>query len=294
MSAFLKNIQNFSSRNKLWEPGNSIIIGVSGGPDSTCLLQVLASIGAKYQWKLRIAHVNYRLRGKESDADEAFVRKLSEKYSIPLSVTHPNVSKRTANLEEKLRDIRYRFFESLRKRHRFHFIAVGHTLDDQAETVLFRLIRGAGPRGLSAMLPKNGFLIRPLLETPRANILKYLEEQGLPYRTDQSNTDPKFTRNRIRNELLPLLETFNPKIRHALKRTALSCHREQGSAMRDLFRALSISSAEKRPPSWSSTEEFLKFVSGKKPKHAKKSFPGLNIERKGDTVQILLRGKNRV
>ena len=220
MSAFIKTVQNTAHKHNLWSRGSKIIVGVSGGPDSICLLDVLVFLSKKYEWQLRIAHVNYGLRDNDSDADALFVKKLAKQYKLPCSVLKPKITKQT-NLEEYLRNIRYIFFEKLRTKYKFDSIAVAHTLDDQAETVLMRLIRGSGLSGLRAMQVKNGFIIRPLLEITRKDIMRYIGEQHLTYRTDDSNTDTKFLRNNIRHRLIPYLQkNFNPNIRDVLAHTA--------------------------------------------------------------------------
>ncbi|MDD5083891.1 MAG: tRNA lysidine(34) synthetase TilS [Candidatus Moranbacteria bacterium] len=220
MSAFIKSIQNTAHTHHLWSKGSKILVGVSGGPDSVCLLDILVVLSKKYDWELRIAHVNYSLRGKDSAADERFVKGLAKRHSIPCSVLKPKITG-TNNLEEVLRDIRYDFFEKTRQKHHLDTIAIAHTLDDQAETVLMRLIRGSGLSGLRAMQPKTGTIIRPFLETSRKDIMSYLKKQGLIYRIDASNEDMRFLRNRIRHKLLPYLrENFNPSIQDVLAHTA--------------------------------------------------------------------------
>jgi tRNA(Ile)-lysidine synthase len=220
MSAFIKNIQNTAHANNLWSRGSKILVGVSGGPDSVCLLDVLFFLSKKYAWQLHIAHINYGLRGDDSDGDEAFVKDLAQQYKIPCSILKPNITQ-SANLEEALRDIRYAFFEKTRQEHAFDSVAVAHTLDDQAETVLMRLIRGSGLSGLRAMRPKSGVIIRPLLETTRKDIEHYLKKGGLIYRTDTSNTDTRFFRNNVRHKLIPYLqEHFNRSIKEVLANTA--------------------------------------------------------------------------
>ncbi len=164
--------------------------------------------------------MNYRLRGKDSDGDEAFVRALCEHHDVPIFVSHP---KNTAGRnEEALRDMRYRFFESVRKKLGFDLIATAHTEDDQAETVLMRLLRGSGMTGLGAIRPKNGLIIRPLIGISKDDILRFLHEEGIGFRIDKTNRDTGILRNRIRHELIPLLEKkYQPGVRGILARTAL-------------------------------------------------------------------------
>lgn len=197
-------------------------VACSGGPDSVALLL------AFHESKLPVivAHVNHQLRGAESDADEEFVRELAERMKLPFFSTRIELPK--VNQEDTARSKRYEWFATLDAK----WIATGHTADDQAETVLHRLIRGSGLQGLQSIHEEiktiespsaaTGGLpvVRPLLSVSRSEILSYLQERGQPYRTDSSNADPKYTRNRIRQDLLPLLKEFNPNIVNALCRTA--------------------------------------------------------------------------
>lgn len=196
------------------------MIAVSGGPDSVCLLDLLVFLQKKYAFTLAIAHVNYQLRQEASDLDEAFVRRLARAYGVPCYIKR--YSKRCKKHdEETLRTFRTTFFETLRKKHHFQTIALGHHANDQAETLLMNLLRGSGPMGLAGMLPHHQAKIRPLLALKREDILRYLHARSLPFRTDESNSDAHYTRNRIRHELLPLLENrFNPNIVATLARSA--------------------------------------------------------------------------
>ena len=174
----------------------------------------------KYDFRITLAHVNYGLRGRDSDLDERFVKNLACRYDLPLFILHPKITAKN-NLEEKLRDIRYTFFETIRTETKSHFIITAHHEDDQAETFLLHLFRGSGLHGLAAMRPKNNFLIRPLLNTSRADILDYLKMRNLSFCTDKSNHSNQFLRNKIRNKLLPLLEKeYAPKLRKRLAKTA--------------------------------------------------------------------------
>ncbi|KKQ51703.1 MAG: tRNA(Ile)-lysidine synthase [Parcubacteria group bacterium GW2011_GWD2_38_11] len=217
MAQFIKTIQNFAFVNNLWEKNSKIIIGVSGGSDSACLLDILAKLKPKYKFELHIVHINYALRGEYSQKDEIFVKELSKKYNIPSTVFKPKKADYKGNLENNLREIRYAFFEKMRLELGFDLVAVAHNQDDQAETVLMRIMRGSGLSGLSAMKAKTKKIIRPLLQTSKKDILAYVKENKLKYRTDKSNSDTKFTRNNIRHKLLPYLEkNFNPTIKKTL------------------------------------------------------------------------------
>lgn len=215
MKNLVRHIQNTANTHSLWKNGDSFIVGVSGGPDSTCLFSILSSLAKKYDFSLHIAHVNYRLRGKDSDKDELHVRALAEQHAVPITVYAPNLSKKKPS-EEDLRAIRYAFFEKLRKKLRFSTIAVGHTRNDQAETVLLHVIRGCGLNGLAGMRPKNGYIIRPLIETRREDVLQHLSERNIIFRTDRTNFETVYTRNTIRNNILPALTKINPNILETL------------------------------------------------------------------------------
>ncbi len=217
MPSFIKKIQNFAHYNDLWQKNAKILIGVSGGADSVCLFHVLLYLSKKYNFSLHIAHINYNLRGKDSDADEKLVKALAHDNNIEISVLQEKKPQKKANLENSLREIRYDFFEKIRKKIDFDYIAIAHNQDDQAETVLFRLFRGSGLEGISSIRAKNGKIIRPLLSTSRKEILNYLKENNLKFNIDSSNLKPIFMRNKIRLNLIPYLEKeFNPNIKESL------------------------------------------------------------------------------
>lgn len=217
MKNLIKKIQNDSSLNGLWEYDSKIVIGISGGPDSVCLLDTLARIKEKYTMELHLAHVNYSLRGKDSDKDEKLVQELAEKYQLGLSVLKLEKFKRDQANEENLRNIRYDFFEKIREELGFDLIAVAHNQDDQAETFFLNLLRGAGLQGLSGMKQKSGKVIRPLLGISRKEILEYLRNEKLTYRTDKTNKKDVFFRNKVRNKLIPYLEkNFNPNVKKTI------------------------------------------------------------------------------
>ncbi len=222
MKNLLKKIQNASYAYDLWNNDSKIILGVSGGPDSACLLDIFCRLKEKYPLELAIAHVNYGLRGADSEKDEEFVRKLAEKYALKIHILKPAVHSKI-NLEEKLREIRYDFFEKMRQENGFDLIAVAHNSDDQTETFLMRVLRGSGLAGLGAMRHKNGKIIRPLLSISRQEILEYLKERDLRHRTDKTNKTDLFLRNKIRNKLIPYLENnFNPNIRKTISDATIS------------------------------------------------------------------------
>jgi tRNA(Ile)-lysidine synthase len=198
--------------------GARLGVAVSGGADSVALLEILSELG----YPLRILHVNHGLRGAESDADEQFVRSLAARRSLPVEVFRAGPPQPGQNLEQALRRIRYAFFDQARRAFRLERVATGHTLSDQAETLLLRLFRGAGGQGLCGIHPvtRHG-VIRPLLEVGRAEVRAWLEQRAIPWREDSSNSDLRPRRNRLRSQLLPLLrEVFHPSVEEALARTA--------------------------------------------------------------------------
>lgn len=192
------------------------------------LLAILARLQAKHRFTLHVAHVNYELRGRDSDRDEQLVQNTCDRYRLPLSILRPK-RKPVANVEAALRDIRYRFFERLRTKLCFDAIVTAHTMNDVAETFLLNLLRGSGLSGLSPFQRAHSGIIRPLLAFKRSEIEAFIHAEGIPSRIDRSNFSKRFTRNRIRHELLPLLETFNPQIIATLAKTAEILGQDQGS-----------------------------------------------------------------
>lgn len=215
MSGFIKKFQNQVFHKKIFERESGIILGVSGGPDSVCLLTIFSLLKDKYHLKLKVCHVNYGLRGKYSDGDENFVKKLAMKSNLEFSgVKFFQKDNSKQNPEESMREFRYDFFEKERQKSGFDYIAVGHNLDDRVETFFLNLLRGTGSGGLVSLREKNNKVIRPLLIFSRKEILEFLKSQKQKYRVDQTNQDEKYTRNRIRKVLIPLLEKkFNPKLK---------------------------------------------------------------------------------
>jgi len=191
--------------------GDHVIAAVSGGPDSVALLQALVLLSPEYNLTLTVAHLNHGLRGAESDAEEQLVRRLSRERVIPCTVKRVNLGARQGkekrSLEDMGREERYIFFSNLAKEIGATRIALGHQREDQAETVLMHLIRGSGLEGLKGITPvREGIYIRPLLELSRRDILEFLRARDLPFLEDSSNSEDQFLRNRIRHQLIPLLQ----------------------------------------------------------------------------------------
>ncbi|MBI3629760.1 MAG: tRNA lysidine(34) synthetase TilS, partial [Candidatus Rokubacteria bacterium] len=206
-------------RHAMLAGGEAVLVAVSGGADSVALLHVLAALAAELSLRLTVVHLDHGLR-PDSAADAAFVESLARARGLPVVVDRIAVPP-GGSLEARAREARYAALRRHAARLGADRVALGHTADDQAETVLMRLLEGAGPRGLAGIPPVRGRYIRPLIETRRAGIVETLTAAGLTWREDPSNRDPKFLRNRIRHELLPLLaSTYNPAIVPALARAA--------------------------------------------------------------------------
>jgi tRNA(Ile)-lysidine synthase len=221
---------------RLGVDGSGMVVAVSGGPDSVALLHILLRLRCEKPAPLVIAHLNHQLRGAEADADEEFVRRLHSELiaagheALSLCSKRIDIAGQAAasrsNTEATAREERYRFFVDVAREHGLKLVATGHTADDQAETVLHRMLRGTGLQGLRGIAEKRPLaegieLVRPLLGLTRAQVLKFLEDEGLSARQDSTNADLKYTRNRIRHELLPYLARhFNPAIREVLGRLA--------------------------------------------------------------------------
>jgi tRNA(Ile)-lysidine synthase len=222
---FLRKLKQTIARYDLLGKGDKVLVAVSGGPDSVALLYALWEIRDEFNLDLCVAHLNHKLRGRESEEDEKFVKNLASKLNLKFLSKSIDVKKeakkKKLSLEEGARLVRYHYLEDLADRIKADKIALGHQADDQAETFLMRLLRGAGGLGLSGIPPKRGKIIRPLMEIKREEIEKFLKEKGESYRTDSSNLLPNYFRNKIRLLLLPLIKKkFNPKIVEVLNRTS--------------------------------------------------------------------------
>jgi tRNA(Ile)-lysidine synthase len=206
--------------------GERVVVAVSGGPDSVCLLYLLLQISQELNLQLFVAHLNHMLR-EEAIQEEEFVRELAERYSLPFHSERIEVAhlvQKGETLEEGARRIRYDFLRRASERFSANKIALGHNADDLVETVLLNLIRGTGIRGMRGIPPvrKEGSIafIRPLINIWREEITDYLREKNIPYMIDRSNLSLQFTRNRIRHQVIPLLEEINPKVKLAIHRLA--------------------------------------------------------------------------
>lgn len=227
----------------LFGMGEPVVVGVSGGPDSVCLLHVLCRLGGEYGLSLHVAHLHHGLRGGDADADAAFVQSLAAEWGLPCTIERADVPalarKNRLAIEETARCARYAFLSRTAEALGASIVAVGHNADDQAETVLMHWIRGAGLAGLRGMLPSTALadyrllggqsspeprvalrLIRPLLEVPRVEIEAYCDYYELESRFDRSNLDKTYFRNWLRHEVLPLLASHNPRVGEVICRSA--------------------------------------------------------------------------
>lgn len=262
MSDVLERVRDAIETHDLLVSGDRLVVGLSGGPDSLCLLHVLRRLRGVYDLALHVAHLNHGTRGEASDADAAFVRATADRWDLPVTIEKRDVPKLADEhglaFEEAARRVRYAFLARVAGSVGAKTVAVGHNADDQAETVLMHVIRGSGLAGLRGMLPRTSMtdyrllapladedpdeghrseagsgaeakaeemgpavcIIRPLLEVPRDDIERYCADHNLKPRFDRSNLDTTYFRNRLRHELLPELETYNPEIRERLCRMA--------------------------------------------------------------------------
>jgi tRNA(Ile)-lysidine synthetase-like protein len=253
----LTSVRHAIEQHNLLTPGDTVVVGVSGGPDSLCLLHILQHLSHTLSLDLHIAHLNHCIRGEDADADAAFVAHVAAEWQLPISVETVDVPAfaraQKLALEEAARCARYHFLARVAHGIGARTIALGHNADDQTETVLMHWLRGSGLAGLRGMLPATQLadyrligdwptcsdrethspasalttshlpsftIIRPLLGVPRADIEAYCIQHDLHPRFDRSNLDTTYFRNRLRHELIPYLETYNVNIRQVLRRSA--------------------------------------------------------------------------
>jgi tRNA(Ile)-lysidine synthase len=248
-----RTVRETIERHALLPAGEVVVLGVSGGPDSLAMLHILSRLAGDYQVALHVGHLNHGLRGADADADADYVAAVSREWGVPCTVESADVAGLAQErgrvgynvaIEEAARQARYAFLARLARELGGRTVAVAHNADDQVETVLMHLLRGAGLAGLRGMrplsrldemrlgdetLPDEGGrrwvqrgirLVRPLLDAPRDEIEAYCREQGLQPRFDVSNLDRTYFRNRLRHELIPYLETYNPNVRQVIRRMA--------------------------------------------------------------------------
>lgn len=225
----LKCVAGTIECHRMLDPGDRVLVGVSGGTDSVALLHLMVTLQPVYDIRLAVAHLNHGLRRQASDREADFVMQLSARLGLPLHREKIELDPHRGSLEERARQKRYRFFKRILQQHGYTKLALGHNADDNAESVLLHMIRGSGIRGLAGIPPRrDGFIVRPLIEASRSDIAAYLQSIGVSHMEDASNQDLRFLRNRIRHRLIPLLEAqYNPNIRGTLTRLAGLCRQEQ-------------------------------------------------------------------
>lgn len=247
----VQKVRSYIQRQQLMQAGDRVSVAVSGGADSTALLRLLLELRAELGIVLSVVHLNHQLRGAESDADEQFVQTLSRDHVLEFHAERTDVKsyseEKRLSLEAAGRELRYAFFRRLLEQKSVDRIATAHTMDDQAETVLLRLTRGAGTRGLAGIYPKvrmaqaedtENWVVRPLLEISRKELEVYLSQIGQSWREDSSNQDERHARNRVRRGLVPWLEeNLNPSIRETLS-TAAEVARGEEEYWEQILRSL--------------------------------------------------------
>jgi len=213
-----KQLQAFIQNENIFNKGNKLLLAISGGVDSVVLLHLLRNA----EYNIAIAHVNFNLRGAASNEDQEFVKALAHQFQIDFYTTQFDTEtyakQNQVSTQMAARDLRYTWFEEIRTKHAFDFIATAHHQDDNLETILLNLTKGTGLKGLRGILPKNEKIVRPLLPFTKQQIIKYAEEQQLKWREDVSNLSVKYQRNKIRLEVIPVLKTINPQLLNNLQK----------------------------------------------------------------------------
>ena len=222
---FIGSVRAFASAHSLFVEGGKYIVALSGGADSVALLLVMKRLAGEWNMQLEAAHCNFRLRGNESDRDENFCKNLCVSYDIPLHLIHFDTREYAllhhVSIEMAARRLRYDYFERLRRDIDADGICVAHHRDDSVETVLLNLVRGTGIRGLRGIQPRNGYILRPLLSISRHDIVGFLDSLNQTFVTDSTNFVPDVKRNKIRLELMPLLQQLNPNVSQSIFETSL-------------------------------------------------------------------------
>jgi len=241
MSELLKNILKFSDEHEMLPYSGHVLVCVSGGADSMCLLEALLHISYERGFSISVAHFNHQLRGDESDRDENFVRDYCDACGVALYTGDGDVQAYAKNhnlgIEAAARDLRYEFFYEAAEIADARHIATAHTADDNAETILLNLVRGSGTAGLSGIPPKRGIVIRPMLRVSRDEVMAFLGERGIPFVDDSTNCLDIYTRNKIRNTVMPVLREINPRFNEAATSASelLRADEDMLSDIADLF-----------------------------------------------------------
>jgi len=216
LNSIFDKIYNTIIKYDMLSDSDSVLIGVSGGADSIFLTMALLQIKSILNLSLGVAHINHGIRGDDADADQEYVRLFCDEYSLPyhtITLDIPNLAKEYNISEETAgRHERYNFFEKICKKYGYNKIAVAHNMNDSVETMLINLIRGSGLKGLRGIQPVNGNVIRPIIEVSRDEIEKYLHSEDIKYCTDITNYSDVYTRNKVRNKIIPLMQEINPTL----------------------------------------------------------------------------------
>jgi len=232
----------YARRENLFAAGERVLVAVSGGPDSVALLHLLHRLGRDLDLVLGVAHFDHGLRGRQSQEEAGFVAGLAGSLSLPCHLgegdTRELARRERISLQMAARRLRLRFLQDTCRGHGYYKLALGHTADDQVELFFLRLLRGAGPDGLRGMLPATPEgLVRPLLAVGKDAILAWLEQESLPYRQDPSNLQRNYLRNRVRLDLLPQMQTYNPRLKEAVWRTQALLQEEERLLAPEVSRA---------------------------------------------------------
>ncbi|MCK4249553.1 MAG: tRNA lysidine(34) synthetase TilS [Candidatus Omnitrophica bacterium] len=301
--SILKKVEKTVLDHNLFKTGDSVILGLSGGPDSTAMLLILLALKKNFKLKLTAVHLNHCLRGFESESDQNYVRSLARRFRIPYYSKRTDIAElariNKTSLEETAREARYEFFLEIARQQKAQKIAVAHTADDQAETVLMRIIQGTGLRGLAGIRPARNFdlkknknikVLRPLIELTRAEVMIFLREKKYRPRQDSSNLNLDILRNSIRKELLPLLaKRYNPGIKNSLCRLSAQLtpvydllHHQAKTELRKIV------SAGSEKYCVLNIKQLLKLDQGLRPEIIRLALEKLKGDLKGITCQHLL------
>jgi len=230
MKATEQKVLRFIKDNELLSSGEKVLIALSGGPDSVFLLHFLNKFRKKFKIDIGAAHINHRLRGKDSERDEFFCKAICNELSVPFYLLRKDIKsyskKNKYSLEVAGRKIRYEFFEKISSENKYDKIATAHNADDNAETVLLNLIKGTGIKGIAGIPVRRNSIVRPILSLSKNEILNYLDENQFEYRIDESNFSNDFERNYLRNKVIPLIQkNINPSFSNSALNTSLNLQR---------------------------------------------------------------------
>lgn len=241
-----KRFIKFIDENELLQKGDKVVVGLSGGPDSVCLLHMLCSVRDIYNLEIVAAHINHMLRGKEADEDENYARKISNSLGVEFFCKREDINRygkeKGLSSETAGREVRYNFFNEVKRNCSFSKIATAHNANDQAETVLMRIMRGTGLEGLGGIpVKRDGIYIRPILFMNRKEVEEYCDEMNLQPRIDESNLERVYSRNKVRLDILPYMkENFNPDVIETINRMAIILQEDNNFIQREVEKAFKI------------------------------------------------------